>query len=301
MLTIDKLKGVELLKELTPEQLEVIENMSKQDENEVIGEKTKLFYDNLDKDILDITGIPKPDNVKTYEHNKKVLSDYKSKAEANQVLEAKALELKKVNQELQEKVKQGITDTQLKADYDKLKASYNSLEALAKAKDEEYTKARQDLESKQKQFFINSKINEVVGGLQLKHDERLNKLVVENAKNNILGKYKIDITEDNQVEIYDTEGKQKFNPATYKPMGLKELFESELAADLKTSTIGLGLKNNPPKNISFLGEATNRGEAQENIRNYLIKEKGLVKDSQEYIKEWKEILNTSDYQALPLE
>ena len=28
MLTIDKLKGVELLKELTPEQLEVIENMS---------------------------------------------------------------------------------------------------------------------------------------------------------------------------------------------------------------------------------------------------------------------------------
>ena len=80
-----------------------------------------------------------------------------------------------------------------------------------------------------------------------------------------------------------------------------ELFESELASDLKTPTIGLGLKNNPPKNISFLGEATNRGEAQENIRNYLIKEKGLVKDSQEYIKEWKEILNTSDYQALPLE
>ena len=65
MLTIDKLKGVELLKELTPEQLEVIENMSKQDENEVIGEKTKLFYDNLDKDILEITGISKPDNVKT--------------------------------------------------------------------------------------------------------------------------------------------------------------------------------------------------------------------------------------------
>ena len=103
------------------------------------------------------------------------------------------------------------------------------------------------------------------------------------------------------MEIYDTEGKQKFNPATYKPMGLKELFESELASDLKTSTTGLGLKNNPPKNISFLGEASNRGEAQENIRNYLIKDKGLVKDSQEYIKEWKEILNTSDYQALPLE
>ena len=81
MLTKDKLKGVELLKELTPEQLEVIENMSKQDENEVIGEKTKLFYDNLDKDILEVTGIPKPDNVKTYEHNKKVLSDYKSKAD----------------------------------------------------------------------------------------------------------------------------------------------------------------------------------------------------------------------------
>ena len=54
MLTKDKLKGVELLKELTPEQLEVIENMSKQDENEVIGEKTKLFYDNLVYQIREI-------------------------------------------------------------------------------------------------------------------------------------------------------------------------------------------------------------------------------------------------------
>lgn len=302
MLSKDKIQAIELLKGLTDEQIQAIEDLSKYDEDKVIGEKTRQFYDNLDNDIKEVTGVVKPDNTKSYEFNKKLLGEYKSKAEKAAEYEATIQQLNVTNAELQEKAKKGITDEQLKAEHEKLKNDFNTLQELATQKESEFTKSRLELEQKQKQFFVDSKINEVVSGLQLKHnDERLNKLVLEDAKNKILSKYVIEVTDDNNVEIRNKDGVLEINKATVKPLSLNDVFTIELAQDLKPEKKGTETKNIPTSYTSYLGDAKNRGEAQTNLRSYLMKDKGLTMDSEEYKTEWANALNGDDYKALPAE
>ena len=66
MLTIDMLKQNTALAGLSEAQLTAIAEMSKNDENTVIGTKIGALHGQYDTDIFGITGIKKNDGEKSY-------------------------------------------------------------------------------------------------------------------------------------------------------------------------------------------------------------------------------------------
>ena len=81
MLTIEMLRQSSALTGLTDDQLNAIAEMSRNDENTVIGTKIGALHGQYDTDILGITGIKKKDGEKSYDYAKRVLGEYKTKAE----------------------------------------------------------------------------------------------------------------------------------------------------------------------------------------------------------------------------
>lgn len=79
MLTIEMLRQSSDLAGLTDNQLNAIAEMSRNDENTVIGTKIGALHGQYDTDILDITGIKKKDGEKSYDYAKRVLGEYKLK------------------------------------------------------------------------------------------------------------------------------------------------------------------------------------------------------------------------------
>ena len=65
---------------LTDEQKTAIVEMSRNDEQAVIGQKTGEIYGGLDADILAASGIAKNGTEKTYDYAKRVIGEIKSKA-----------------------------------------------------------------------------------------------------------------------------------------------------------------------------------------------------------------------------
>ena len=67
MLKKDIILQQEVLKDLTAEQVQAIETLSKNDENIVLGEKTGRDAQGIETDVLEATGIPKNQGEKYYD------------------------------------------------------------------------------------------------------------------------------------------------------------------------------------------------------------------------------------------
>ena len=87
MLTIEMLRQSSALTGLTDDQLNAIAEMSRNDENTVIGTKIGALHGQYDADILGITGIKKKDGEKSYDYAKRVLGEYKTKAESTKTIQ----------------------------------------------------------------------------------------------------------------------------------------------------------------------------------------------------------------------
>ena len=79
MLTVDTLKANQVLAGLSAEQLAAIADMSKNDEEVVIGKRIGELHGSYDNDILTVTAIKKNEGEKSYDYLKRVLNSYKSK------------------------------------------------------------------------------------------------------------------------------------------------------------------------------------------------------------------------------
>ena len=85
-LNAESLKANTELATLTPEQVTAIETLSKNDENVVIGQKIGELHGAYDADVLAVTGIQKNQGEKSYDFVKRVLGDFKGKAESANTL-----------------------------------------------------------------------------------------------------------------------------------------------------------------------------------------------------------------------
>lgn len=302
MLTNEKLEKIEELKGLTPEQINAIAELSKNDENIVIGEKTRAFWDGLDKDILDITGKPRPESEKSYDFHKKVLSEYKTNAEKAKELETKIITLTESNKELEEKAKAGITDEILKTKYETLNKDYTLLQEKVVNKEKEFAAKETELQNKQHEFFRQLKFNEATKGIDLNiSDDRLKSLAIADAQNNVLNKYQINFNENGVEEIRTKDDKKEIvlNPTTLKPLGLNDVLQIELTPYLKGKKVGLGSGNTTPSNLVGFGAAKTRAEAMDKIEEGLLA-KGLIKNSEEYKTALNEEIKNEAYSSLPL-
>lgn len=132
---------------LTEEQVNAITTLSANDENSVIAKKTGEIYGALDADILSVSGVAKNGTEKTYDYAKRVLGDFKAKADGVAGLQSQIDTLTKEKAKLEKAIADGTADAeaakqlkQAKADLASVTAQYTELNNKFTAEKERHEK-----------------------------------------------------------------------------------------------------------------------------------------------------------------
>nr|DAZ59465.1 MAG TPA: minor structural protein [Caudoviricetes sp.] len=167
-LTSDVLRANAVLSGLTDEQIQAITTLSQNDENTVIAQKTGKIYGDLDADILAATGVAKNGTEKTYDYAKRVLSEFKAKAEDANGLSAQIDSLTKEKARLEKAIADGATDAetakalkQAKADLTAVQTQFNDLKT-------KYDEAEQKYQNELFGVRIESALQTAVAGIKFK-------------------------------------------------------------------------------------------------------------------------------------
>lgn len=167
-LTSDVLRANAVLSGLTDEQIQAITTLSQNDENTVIAQKTGKIYGDLDADVLAVTGVAKNGTEKTYDYAKRVLSEFKAKAEGANGLSAQIDSLTKEKERLEKAIADGATDAetakalkQAKADLTAVQTQFNDLKT-------KYDEAEQKYQNELFGVRIESALQTAVAGIKFK-------------------------------------------------------------------------------------------------------------------------------------
>lgn len=188
-LTSDVLKANAVLSGLTDEQIQAITTLSQNDENTVIAQKTGKIYGDLDADILAATGIAKNGTEKTYDYAKRVLSEFKTKAEGANGLSAQIESLTKEKARLEKAIADGATDAetakalkQAKADLTAVQTQFNDLKT-------KYDQAEQTHATELFGIRVESALQTAVAGVKFKPElpESATKVLLSQAIDKIKG------------------------------------------------------------------------------------------------------------------
>ena len=121
-LTTELLNASTALAGLTDEQKSAIVEMSRNDEQTVIGQKTGELYGGLDADILAASGIAKNGTEKTYDYAKRVIGEIKAQAGNAVELQTKLTDSEKEVARLNGIIAKGGADAETKRALEKAKA-----------------------------------------------------------------------------------------------------------------------------------------------------------------------------------
>jgi hypothetical protein len=188
-LTSDVLKANAVLSGLTDEQIQAITTLSQNDENTVIAQKTGKIYGDLDADILAATGVAKNGTEKTYDYAKRVLSEFKAKAEGANGLSAQIESLTKEKARLEKAIADGATDAetakalkQAKADLTAVQTQFNDLKT-------KYDQAEQTHATELFGIRVESALQTAVAGVKFKPElpESATKVLLSQAIDKIKG------------------------------------------------------------------------------------------------------------------
>ena len=302
-LTSELIKKQPELTTLTEEQVAAITNLSLNDENIVIGERTGKIYGDLDNDIKSTFGIDKNQGEKSYIYLKRVGQNM-----VNELAQVKqeAEKLKKDKELIEGKIKDGSTDTALKQQLKDAEVRFEQL-------NETYTKEKTQWESKQKK--MEGSVNEIrLGyefekaktGLQFRPeiDDGLKDILIDTAKQKILSTHKPEYIESqNQWVFRDDKGNIVNNPDKgLNPFTADELLRKELTKVLAENKTGAGTQKPTGKGadaILSLGGAKSQVEADELIKKHLMS-MGMTIGSTELAHKHKELRKENGVEKLPI-
>lgn len=294
-LTVEVLKANSVLAGLSDEQLEAITTLSANDENSVIAQKTGKIYGDLDADILSVTGIAKNGTEKTYDYAKRVLGEFKTKAESAVQLQSTIDTLTKEKSRLEKAIQEGASDEetakalkQAKADLAAITGQYNELN----------TKFQNAEQNHQKELFgirVESTLQAATANLKFKPElpESVTKVLLSQATEKIKNMHPelIDDGKGGQIIAFkDENGAIMRNPNNQlNPFTADELIQRELdmmgVLDKGRQQVGAGTR--PPSGvigsgtvISIAGAKT-RTEAYDMIASSLMAQ-GLTNGSAEF-------------------
>ena len=298
---------------LTDEQVNAIVEMSKNDENSVIGQKTGEIYGGLDADILAASGIAKDGTEKTYEYAKRVIGKLKEDAGANAGLQSQVAELTKEKARLEKVLAEGGGDAETKkalakaqADLASVTKQYGELKATHDASEASHAKELLNVR-------IESEFAGAGAGLKFKAD--LPQAVIDMARRTAIDKVKgmnpefIDDGNGGKVLAFMKDGVPLRNPDTnLKPYTATELVSKELremgilAETRKQTGTGVTGGDGGGDNATLdLSGAKSQVEASEIVAKTLMAQ-GLTLGSDAYQtaydKAWKD--NATLIKGLPL-
>ena len=234
MLTREILVANAALSGLTDEQITAITTLSQNDENSVIAKKTSEIYGALDEDILAASGIAKNSTEKTYDFAKRVIGEFKTKAESANGLQSQIDTLTKEKARLEKVIACGSADAetvkalkQAKADLANVTTQYTELN----------TKFEQMKTEHEKEMFgvkIDNELQTAAAGLTFKTGlpESVTKVILAQANEKVKGmnpEYIDDGKGGNILAFKDASGAIMRNPNNQlNPFTPGELLTKEL-------------------------------------------------------------------------
>lgn len=314
MLTVEILRQNAALAALTDEQFNAIAEMSKNDENTVIGTRIGALHGQYDTDIFSITGMKKNDGEKSYDYAKRVLNEYKSKAESVASLQASLNSANAKVTELQAKLEKGAADETLAQQLKDAKAQVSQLQAKLTAKEAELKSAKEKFDKDVKDIHIEHAFQAAVSGLKFKDGitESIQKTLLGAAKAEVLAKGTPDFIEDGnggkKLVLRGTDGNILNNPNNnLNPYTLEELIlETSIKDVIDTGRKVTGGGTGPTGGSGGKGGATfnlsgvkTQVEAYKAIESHLLAN-GLTRDSKEFQEQLTKLGTENNVSELPI-
>lgn len=313
MLTREILVANAALSGLTDEQITAITTLLQNDENSVIAKKTSEIYGALDADILAASGIAKNSTEKTYDFAKRVIGEFKTKAESANELQSQIDTLTKEKARLEKAIAYGSADAetakalkQAKADLANVTTQYTELN----------TKFEQMKTEHEKEMFgvkIDNELQTAAAGLTFKTGlpESVTKVILAQANEKVKGmnpEYIDDGKGGKILAFKDASGaimrnpNNQLNPFTPGELLTKEL-ETMGVLEPKRQQPGGGTE--PPKRQPGGGSITvdasgakTRTEAYDVIANSLMQQ-GLTIGSKAFDDAMKQAWQDNNISQLP--
>lgn len=314
MLTIEMLRQSSALTGLTDDQLNAIAEMSRNDENTVIGTKIGALHGQYDADILGITGIKKKDGEKSYDYAKRVLGEYKTKAESMKTIQTQLTAAQAQAAELQSKLEKGAGDETLKQQLKDAKAQVTQLQTQLQTKETEFNTKKAEFDKTIKDIHVGYAFQAATAGLKFKSGitEPIQKTLLNAAKAEVLAKGTPDFIEDGQggkkLVIRGADGNILNNPKNnLNPYTMQELvMETSLKDVIDTGrqqtgggTGGFGSGSGGTGGTLDLSGIKSQVEADKAIEAHLLAN-GLTRDSQEFADQSMRLRTENDVASLPI-
>lgn len=314
MLTIEMLRQSSALTGLTDDQLNAIAEMSRNDENTVIGTKIGALHGQYDADILGITGIKKKDGEKSYDYAKRVLGEYKTKAESAKTIQTQLTAAQAQAAELQSKLEKGAGDETLKQQLKDAKAQVTQLQTQLQTKETEFNTKKAEFDKTIKDTHVDYAFQAATAGLKFKSGitEPIQKTLLNAAKAEVLAKGTPDFIEDGQggkkLVIRGADGNILNNPKNnLNPYTMQELvMETSLKDVIDTGrqqtgggTGGFGSGSGGTGGTLDLSGIKSQVEADKAIEAYLLAN-GLTRDSQEFADQSMQLRTENNVASLPI-
>lgn len=314
MLTIEMLKQNTALAGLTDSQLSAISEMSKNDENTVIGAKIGALHGQYDTDIFDVTGIKKKEGEKSYDYTKRVLTEYKTKADSVKAIQSELDTAKAQVVELQGKLAAGAGDETLAQQLKDTKAQVTQLQAQLKAKETEFNTKQSEFDKALKNTHVEYAFQAATSGLKFKAGitEPIQKTLLTAAKAEILAKGTPDFIEDGaggkKLVLRGADGnilnnpKNNLNPYTVQELVMETSLKDVIDAGRQQTGGGTGAGsggNGGGTGTLDLSGIKNQVEADKAIEAHLLAN-GLTRDSQEFASQSLQLRNENNVAELPL-
>lgn len=314
MLTIEMLRQNESLSGLTDAQLTAIAEMSRNDENTVIGTRIGALHGQYDTDIFGITGIKKNDGEKSYDYAKRVLNGYKSKIESAVAVKAQLDEANKKVADLQEKLEKNAGNAELTQQLKDARAQVSQLQSQLKTKESEYTAKQTEYEKSIKDIHVGYAFQAATAGLKFKAGitEPIQKTLLNAAKAEVLSKGTPDFIDDGnggkKLVLRGQDGNILNNPKNnLNPYTMQELImETSLKDVIDTGHKQTGGGTTPPGGnggnggtLLDLSGVKAQIEADRAIEAYLLAN-GLTRDSAEFARQSLQLRDENHVEELPI-
>lgn len=309
MLTDELLRRQTALQGLTDEQIEAIAELSKNDEDVVIGKRIGELYRQLDETIDKSTGIARNGDEKTYLYLERAAREIKSKSDG---FEKQVAELTKTKAKLEEAIAagggeetkrlldqskkdlQGVTKqyVELKAEYDKLGEKHQQ-EIVGIRIDNEFALAQSGIQFKKD---LPKAVTDVLLSQAVAKVKAMNPQYVDDGKG---GKVLAFMESDGSVKRNAENG---LNPYTAKELVIADL-KAMGVLDERVKGQGAGTKQptgtgaGGSEHVTITGAKTQR-EATDIITEMLLK-RGMINGSKEFQAAFNEAWKGNNVQALP--
>ena len=288
MLTKETLQANEVLADLTPEQISAITELSKNDEDSVIGAKVGEIHRQYDETILKATGIERDGDEKSYNYLERAGATLRKQL-------AEADKYKTEVDELKAKLEKGSVDEGLKDQYKNLKAELAQTKEQYTTLQEKMSETQTEYEQRMFGMQIDHELSQAVAGVKMKADlpESASKVLLQQAMASIK-KNKADFIDDGQggkrLVFRNEDGAIMNNPANQlNPYTASELLKAELKGmgvlDESKKQPGAGTTPKKSKGAGTIdiSDARTQVEANEIITQQLLA-RGLTRDSEAFEK-----------------